>query len=356
MDINIKSRERKALRYQAKADNLELQIRELSLEKYWERKRYFKKSKRKEHALQKAILNREFVKHCEDESFIANAKKTRNKKAQIISLRTILYTLLIAYALITLYPFVWSIFGSFRSQSEFANAGLNPLPKNWNTDAYKYLFTNPNSHFTSWIMNSFLICIAGVALNIFLNTVAGYSLARIKFKGRGMILWVFLALTMIPGQVLLIPNYLLIKNFSLLNNLLGLIIPSAVNIGFIFMSRQFFLNLSKDVEEASVIDGMSKFRLITRVVFPLMRPLIITQVIFLFMSFWNSFIQAQLYINDPQKYPLTLGIQKLVETDSYKIQYPQILAASTFSMIPALAMYIGLNGIILKGQRGDGDK
>ena len=291
-----------------------------------------------------------------DWEIIEATRKAFNQKLVKYSIRAMLYLALTFYAVVTLYPFLWAFFGSFRPDNEFANAGFNPFPKHWSTEGFSYLFTNKNSHFNSWVFNSFFVCISGVIINLLLNTFAGYALARIKFKGRNQIMWVMLALVMIPAQVLLIPNYLLMKKFNLINNLMALIIPAAINIGYIFMTRQFFVNFPKEVEEASRVDGMSKVRMMFKVVMPLMRPLMITQSIFLFMGFWNNFLSAKIYLADETKYTLPVGIQSLVTQDAYKISYQQILSASTLSILPILGIYAGLNGFILKGQRTDGDK
>ena len=284
------------------------------------------------------------------------AKKAKNNRILRISLKSTLYLFLIFYAIVTLYPFIWAIGGSFREQSEFSTAGLNPLPKHWTMDNFRYLFTNKNTHFNKWVWNSIFTSVGGVAANLVLNTLAGYALARFKFKGRNQMFWALISLSMVPGQVLMIPNFLIVKNMGLFNNLMALIIPSAVNIGYIFMTRQFFLNFPKDIEEAAAIDGMSRLKTLWKIIIPLMRPMIITQSIFLFMGFWNNFLSAKIYMLDSEKFTLTVGIQTLVSGSQYNIEYGQILAASTFSLLPVLAIYTTLNGLILKGQRSDGDK
>lgn len=252
-------------------------------------------------------------------------------------LKIILYIVLIAYAIVTLYPFLWALAASFKPLKEIVSGNPNLLPKHFTLANYQYI-TGTSSLFTKWFMNSVIVSIIGTIVNLFLNTMAGYALARLNFPGRQRIYYTFLALMMVPAQVLLIPNYLILMNLGMLDTFSSLILPAAINIGNIFMMRQFFLSFPMDVEEAAEIDGLGRVATFFRIVMPLARPSIATQAIFVFMGFWNNFMQPMLYISTPKKYTLTLGLQTFT-SQATGVRWDHTMAASIISIVPIIILY-----------------
>lgn len=291
-----------------------------------------------------------------ERNFLKNERDREINLFKSVIFKSFLYSILITYLLITLYPFLWSIFSSFKSDLEISNGSFNPFPEKWTSKNYSDLFDMGGGLIKSWIFNSFIVAFFGTLGNVIFNTFAGYSLARIKMPGRNKILWTFLALMMVPGQVGLIPNYILLKSMGMTNTLSALIIPAFVNISFIFMSRQFFLKFPKDIEEASRIDGQNRIVFIFRTVLPLMKPMIMTQAVFSFMGFWNNFMVAKMYIDTQENFTLTVGIQSLLERDANKVSYGQILAGSSISIFPILLLYTILNSSFMNSSRMDGNK
>lgn len=276
----------------------------------------------------------------------------QTKKQKI--LKILLYSVLIIYAVATFYPFIWAVAASFKPLREIVSGNLNLMPKNFTLDNYKYIFGR-SSLFTRWFFNSVIISLIGTAINIFLNTMAGYALARLKFPGRDRMFYALLAIMMIPSQVLLIPNYLILMNLGLLDSFSALILPAAVNIGNIFMMRQFFLSFPKDIEEAAAIDGLGRFQTFFRIVMPLAKPSIATQAVFIFMSFWNEFMKPMLYMTTPSKYTLTLGLQTF-QGQNGGVRWDQTMAASVITIVPIIILYIVFNKYFLQGIRMDGEK
>ncbi|PEL14328.1 carbohydrate ABC transporter permease [Bacillus sp. AFS017336] len=267
--------------------------------------------------------------------------------------RVLTYTVLIIYALVTLYPFLWAVLAAFKPYKEIVGGGLALLPNEPTFDNFKYIFTR-DPLFTRWIFNSFLIATIGMIVNVILNTMSGYALARIRFPGRHYIFLLILALMMVPGQILLIPNYLIMKSLGLLDNYSSLIIPGAINFAYIFMMRQFFVNFPKEIEEAAYVEGLSKFGTFWRVVFPVARASVATQAVFVFLAFWNEFMKPLLYITSPHKYTLTLGLQSFQSQNVTQWNY--IMAASVVSIIPIIIIYILLNRYFMQGFRVGSDK
>lgn len=267
--------------------------------------------------------------------------------------KIITYTLLIGYGLVTLYPFLWAVMASFKPYSEIIGGGLSLLPKAPTLENFSYIFTR-DPLFPRWILNSFIIAISGTILNIIFNSMAGYALARLSFPGRKQVFLLILAVIMVPAQILLIPNYLIMKSIGILDTYNALILPGAINFGYIFMMRQFFVNFPREVEEAAQMDGLSRTQTFFRIVFPMAQASIATQGVFVFLGLWNEFMKPLLYITSPEKYTLTLGLQSFQTQNATQWNY--IMAASVVSIIPILILYIVLNKYFMKGVRIGGDK
>lgn len=265
-----------------------------------------------------------------------------------------LYFVLILAAVVTIYPFLWMVSASFKPLKEIVGGNLSLLSSNMSFDNYFYIFGR-SSLFPKWFLNSLIISFIGTAVNVFINTMAGYSLSRLSFPGRDTIYHFLLALMMVPAQVLLIPNYLILQKMGLLDTYSALILPAAANIGNIFLMRQFFMNFPKEVEEAASIDGLGRYARFFRICMPLARPTIATQAIFVFMGFWNEFTKPMLYIKTPSKYTLTLGLQSF-QSQNAGTMWHQVMAAACISVFPIIIIYLIFNKYFLVGVRMDGEK
>ncbi len=268
--------------------------------------------------------------------------------------RVFLYLILILAAVATVYPFLWMVSASFKPLKEIVGGNLSLISDNMSLDNYKYIMGR-SSLFPKWFLNSFIIATIGTIVNVFVNTMAGYSLSRLSFPGRDKIYHLLLALMMVPAQVLLIPNYLILQRLGLLDTYSALILPAAANIGNIFLMRQFFMNFPKEVEEAASIDGLGRYSRFFRICMPLARPTIATQAIFVFMGFWNEFTKPMLYIKTQSKYTLTLGLQSF-QSQNAGTMWHQVMAAACISVLPIIIIYLIFNKYFLVGVRMDGEK
>ncbi|MDC7291677.1 carbohydrate ABC transporter permease [Blautia schinkii] len=276
-----------------------------------------------------------------------------NKKKISIG-KIVLYIILIVAAVCTIYPFLWMVSASFKPLKEIVGGGMKLISDSMSLDNYKYIFGR-SSLFPKWFLNSFLVAVIGTVVNVFINTMAGYSLSRLSFPGRDKIYHLLLALMMVPSQVLLIPNYLILQNLGMLDSYASLILPAAANIGNIFLMRQFFMNFPKEVEEAASIDGLGRYARFFRICMPLARPTIATQAIFVFMGFWNEFTKPMLYIKTASKYTLTLGLQSF-QSQNAGTMWHQVMAAACISVLPIVIIYLIFNKYFLVGVRMDGEK
>jgi ABC-type sugar transport system, permease component len=276
--------------------------------------------------------------------------KVKKKKGSTI----LLYAILILAAVATIYPFLWMLSASFKPLKEIVGGNLSLISDQMSLDNYQYIFGR-SSLFLRWFLNSLIIAVIGTMVSVFVNTMAGYSLARLAFPGRDRIYHVLIALMTVPSQVLLVPNYLILQKFGLLDTYSALILPAAANIGNIFLMRQFFMNFPKEVEEAASIDGLSRYGRFFRISIPLARPTIATQAIFVFMGFWNEFTKPMLYIKTPTKYTLTLGLQSF-QSQNAGTMWSQVMAAACISVFPIIIIYLIFNKYFLVGVRMDGEK
>lgn len=268
--------------------------------------------------------------------------------------RVLMYAILIVYAVITLYPFLWMVAASFKPLKEIVGGSMSLISPNMTLDNYTTIFGH-SSLFPRWFLNSLFVATVGTVINVFVNSMAGYALSCLSFPGQNKIYHALLLLMMIPGQVLLIPNYLLLKEFGMLDTYTALILPSAANIGNIFLMRQFFMNFPRDVAEAAEIDGLNRYGVFFRIAMPLARPTIATTAIFGFMGFWNAFTAPMLYIKTSTKYTLTLGLQSF-QSQNAGTMWNQVMAAACISVVPIILLYLIFNKFFMVGLRMDGEK
>lgn len=264
-----------------------------------------------------------------------------------------LYTILIFYSIITFLPFAWAISASFKPLQEIIAGGLNFIPQNFTFDNYRKIFFQ-EPLFGRWLLNSIIVAVCTTLFNLLFNSMAGYALARIRFWGNQFWFLIILAVLMVPGQITLIPSFLILKNLGWLNTYQGLIIPNVVNATFIFMMRQFFINFPKELEEAAALDGLNRWELFISIVLPLAKPALAAQTIFIFMGAWNNFLMPLIILSDPEMFTLPLGLNTF--KGQYISYWNYIMAASIILTLPALAIYAFFNRYFIQGVTFTGGK
>jgi multiple sugar transport system permease protein len=277
----------------------------------------------------------------------------RSATSQAFWLKSILYLLLTAYALITLIPFLWALSASLKPLSEIIGGEINFLPHRFTLDSYRQIFLEEPLFFR-WLFNSVAIAVSVTALNLAFNSMAGYALARLQFRGKQFWFLLILAILAVPAQVTLIPTFLILKTLGWLNSYQGMIVPGMVNATFIFMMRQFFLNFPKELEEAAALDGLGRFGIFWHIVLPLAKPALAAQAILIFMGSWNNFLLPVVILFEPEMFTLPLGI------NSFKGQYisywNSIMAASMIFTLPVLVIYVFFNRYFIQGVTFTGGK
>lgn len=257
------------------------------------------------------------------------------------------YTLLTIFALLYLFPFVIQLGTSFKTDADATANPLNPIPPHWTVAAYLQLF---QQSFGVWIKNSVIVTVLVTAGRVFFDSLAGYALARLKFRGRGIITLAIIATMAVPGVVLLIPKFLIIKQLGMYDSYSGMIIPLLADAAGVFIMKQFFETIPVSLEEAAKLDGAGVFRTFWSVVLPVARPALITITIMSFQSSWNEFPHFLISRQDPALNTLTSGVAGLLTgTFGSGNRYPLKLAAAVLMTIPVAVMFFIFQKRIISG-------
>ena len=245
---------------------------------------------------------------------------------------------LILLALVYIFPFLVQVANSFKSDAEATSAGLALWSANWTTEAYHVLFNN--SDFGLWTMNSLIVTVAVTLGRVFFVSVAGYALARLRFPGRSAVFVMLIAVMSVPGVVLLIPKFLVIKELGMYDSYPGMILPLLVDAAGVFIMKNFFESIPVAVEEAARIDGAGTFRTFWWIVLPMARPALMTIIILSFQGSWNELNHFIISTQSPALTTLTRGVASLASGQlSSGNQYPIKLAAATLMTIPVAVIF-----------------
>lgn len=242
-------------------------------------------------------------------------------------------------------PFFWMVSTSFKDAKALLKIPIQWIPKEFYFGAYEKLFEV--FPFGKAIFNSFFISFATTFIAVFSAATAAYVFSKIEFKGRNILFFVFLATMMIPGQVTMIPNYLVLRNLGLLNTYIGVMLPSFFNAFGTFLLRQNMLTIPKSFSEAAIIDGASHGKIFFKIILPLSRPAITTLSVITFMGSWNSYLWPLIVLTDKNKMTLPIGLSLL--DGQYSNEYNLLMAGSLISIIPILIVYIFAQKYFMEG-------
>jgi multiple sugar transport system permease protein len=244
-------------------------------------------------------------------------------------------------ALVFLFPFYYMIVGSLQKTANTSLSGVLPWPDNLSLHNYSQI--NAALNLGKALLNS-AIFTGGVLLGtLVFGVLAGYALAQLRFRGRGLVFAAMLLLLMVPFQLLIIPLYVLIvRDYGLGDSYLGMIAPFAINSTAVFIFRQFFLNLPKELFDAARIDGASELRVLTRVALPLVRPAVLTAMLLTFIGPWNEFLWPLLITKQQSMQPLTVALANYISTVSGVATNPYgaIMAGAFVLAVPVVVLLI----------------
>lgn len=265
--------------------------------------------------------------------------------------KTIVITILILGGLLMVLPFVWMILSSVKTDMEILQIPPTLWPKSFTLQNFINLFTQMD--FLVYLKNTIIIVLFSF-LGLFFNAMAGYGFAKYKFRGKNSLFYLVLATMMIPGQVTMIPVYLMLNMVHLTNTLLGIALPGLVGAFGIFLFRQFMSTISDEIIEAARLDGCSEFYIFMKIILPVSRPVLAVQGILTFIAGWNSFIWPLIIANDQKYYTLSVGLALL--KGQHASNYALQMAGSSFMVIPIVIVFLVLQKYILQGFNVSGMK
>lgn len=271
--------------------------------------------------------------------------------------RRLAYLLLISYALLMFVPFAWSVVTSFKTLPDTAR--LTFIPQPFTLAGWEFAFNNLDPSLPRLFLNSAIIAVAVTITNVVLGSMAGYAFSRLRFPGREILFLVVLATLMIPDQLRLVPVYLLLNAVGLTRGVLqyaGVILVLAISGTSIFLLRQYFMSIPRDIEEAARMDGAGFFTTFWRVMLPLAGPAVAAVAILQFQGTWNGFFWPYIIIQSGDQYTLPIGLTFFRGAGGFSTNWPPLMAVVVMATIPILVLYVFFQRYFVEGVAASGVK
>lgn len=260
------------------------------------------------------------------------------------------YALLVGVGLLMLYPLLWMIGGAFKPNHEiFGSIGF--IPSEPTLDGFRDGWrTSTEYTFATYLANTFMIVAPKVILTVVSSVVVAFGFARFNIPGRKLLFALLIATVLLPKSVLLIPQYLMFREFGWLDTFLPLYVPSAFAVEgfFVFMVIQFMRSLPPELEEAAVIDGCRSWQVLLYVMVPMLLPVIIAVALFQFMWTMNDFMQPLVYLSSVENYPVSLALKLAIDVTE-ATNWNQVLAMSTIALLPSLLLFFAAQRYFMEG-------
>jgi multiple sugar transport system permease protein len=262
----------------------------------------------------------------------------------------VVYAALIGVALLFFVPFLWTVSTSFKTLPE--SVGFKLLPESPSLAAYREALTQFN--FLRYSVNSAILATIITVSNLFLASLGGYAFARLRFPGRELLFLLVLGSLMIPDQLRLVPVFQMLSDWNLISTYQGFVLIFVVQATSLFLMRQYFLTIPRDLEEAAKLDGAGYFKTYWKVMLPLAGPALAAVAIIVFQGAWNEFFWALIVLQDSDKYTLPIGIAQF--SFQYQTLWPQLMAASVIAILPIALLYVFFQRYFVAGVASSGVK
>lgn len=256
------------------------------------------------------------------------------------------HAVLLPSSIVMLFPFVWMAVSSFKVQDEIFTGKALQLPSHWQWENYVEAWRS--GPFGTFFMNSFIMAAGIVAAQMVTCALASYAFSWVNFKGKNIVFVAVVSTTMVPFEATMIPAFLIIKNLGIMNTYLALILPSATSVFGIFLLRQFFLGIPRDLVDAAKIDGCTHLGILGRIMVPLSGSVMATLALLTMLNAWNSYLWPLLVTNTEMMRPLQIGLRYLINGE-LGARWPELMAASTFILLPVLCVFLYLQKYFIRG-------
>lgn len=277
-------------------------------------------------------------------------KKQNNKFVQ--------YIILLLLAVFFMFPLIWMIVSSFKNDSQIfsdiSSVKAFALPAFNNNYFYNYFDCLKQLPILKSMLNSIFYIGVIIIFSLIVNSLAGYGFARLDFPGKKVLFTILLSLMIIPAQTIMLPLFSIVYKLGWINSYLGLIVPVIANPFYIFLFRQTFLGLPKEIEEAAKLDGANQYIIFVKLIMPLAKPIYATVAIMIFVAMWNDFVWPVMVISDPSKQTIQMALSSLFSIQP--INYGRVMAGLTFVTIPVLIIFLTMQKYYVQGIVGSGSK
>ncbi|HIR28136.1 MAG TPA: carbohydrate ABC transporter permease [Candidatus Choladousia intestinigallinarum] len=264
----------------------------------------------------------------------------------------LLIALMIVIALIIVFPVYVMVISSFKQNEDIFSMELLPSLSSLTLNNYITVFTEENLGANIW--NSFFVATIVTVVALIFHAMSGYALARLEFKGKKIIFTWIISTLMIPFSVIMIPLFIIVKQMGLINNLWGIIIPMIPNAYGIFLFRQFFLGIPRELEESAKIDGASYFGVFLKIVLPLAKPIAVTLAVSFFLANWNNYLWPLIVAQDRELWLVQIAIANF--KSSQAVEWNLVLAASCVASLPIIILFFIFQRHITEGIKTSGIK
>ena len=282
-------------------------------------------------------------------------KLEKSAKAKGIVRNVVIYTLLILWAVMVLFPFYWMILTSVKSYSSY-NSEYVPSFFTLSPTMQNYIDVFTTVSLGRYLWNTLIFTVITTAIMLIVITLAAFAFARLEFRGKNIAFALFLSLMMIPNELVIITNFVTITNLDLRNSFLGLILPSVTSVFYIYLLRENFAQIPDELYYAAKVDGTSDLRYLRKVMIPICRPTLITIIILKVIECWNSYVWPRLITDDPNYYLVSNGIQEIRENGFGRENIPAMMAAVVVISLPLIVLFLIFRKKVMAGVSRGGTK
>ena len=271
------------------------------------------------------------------------------------AITTVTYVLLSFWALMVLFPFYWMLLTSVKSYSSY-NSEYYPKFFTMSPTLQNYVDAFTAAPLGDYFINTIIFTVITTAIMLVVTVLAAFAFARLEFKGKNLIFTLFLALMMIPSELVVITNYVTITNWDMRNTFAGLILPSVTSVFYIYLLKENFAQIPEELYKAAKVDGTSDFRYLWKVMIPISKPTIITITILKVIECWNSYVWPRLVTDDEAYFLVSGGIQAIRENGFGRENIPAMMAAVVVISMPIIILFLIFRNKIMEGVSRGGTK
>ncbi|MBR6562723.1 MAG: carbohydrate ABC transporter permease [Clostridia bacterium] len=271
-----------------------------------------------------------------------------------IALKTVIYIFLAIWALIVLFPFYWMLLTSVKSYGSYDSDWMSVIPSSPTLENYKTAFSAVP--LGGYFANTLIFTLATTAIMLFVTVLAAYAFARLEFKGKDLVFTLFLALMMIPTELVVITNYVTVTELDLRNTFAGLILPSVTSVFYIYLLKENFAQVPDELYYAAKVDGTSDIKYLFKVMMPICKPTIVTITILKVIECWNSYVWPRLVTDDRAYFLVSNGIQEIRESGFGRENVPAMMAAVVVISVPLIVLFLIFRNKIMEGVSRGGIK